>query len=136
MIWRRSLIACVFVAFATSAFAQQWEEVIPEKNTAESKFYFDRSISRAGKNAINTQYMISEKQNKDRIPGGPAKAYNKVVFRANIDCATRTWGFVHRTYYLDDAIQFSERVTGGKRAPAPASGTAPFLITEKACALR
>jgi hypothetical protein len=136
MLGRRSLMACVFVAFATPALAQQWEEVFSEKNASGARYYFDRNISRSGKGSINTQYMVAEKQNQERISGGPAKPYNTVVYAANIDCSTRTWGFSHRTYYLNDSVQFSERVDSGKRLPAPAAGTAPFKITEKACALR
>jgi hypothetical protein len=137
MFAKRCLFVCALMAIATSAFAEQWEEVFPEKNSARSKFHFDRNVKAIGKNSVQVRYKILESQTHESISGGPKRPFNITVYRANIDCSTRAWKFINRTYYLNDAIQFNQKMDAGSgNMPPPPKGGAPFLIGEKACALR
>jgi len=136
MFFDRLLIVCALTVFASSAFAEEWEEVFSDKNSTGAKFYFDKNIARIGAHAVRTQYMIQETSARPvskSKPDGPS--YDKAIYKAVIDCNNYGWKFLHRAYYLNDKVQFEEDTTGGP-TPAPPAGTAPSKIGEKACASR
>ena len=134
MLVRSLLVGCVFSIFATSALAEKWEEVFPVKNSTGLKTYFDPEVRVFGKTTIKTRYMILEKGNK--IPGVPgSRPFNKTLYKVSINCSNSQWTFIHRTYYLDELVQFDEALQLTMTRP-PSEGSAPFIITEKACALR
>ena len=136
MFGSRLLIVCALVVAATPAFAEEWEEVFSEKNSAESKMYFDRNVSPVGKDSVRTKYMMVETSPRPiNSKEADSPSYDKAVYRVVIECTSKIWAFSHRTYYLDGAVQL-DKASNGMKVPPPPKGSGPFNISEKACALR
>lgn len=136
MLFNRLLMVGTLIAFTAPAFAEEWEEVLSAKNSSNAKFYFDRDIKPIGAGSVQTQYMIVETQPRPvsrSKPDGPS--YDKAIFRAVINCKDYAWRFLHRAYYLNGSVQIEEDTPGGATT-SPPSGSAPYNISEKACAGR
>jgi hypothetical protein len=133
----RLFIVCALTLLSSSAFAADWEEVFTDgKNSTNAKFYFDRNVVASRNGAVETQYMIVEPQPRPvskSKPEGPS--YDKAIYRAVIDCKNYAWKFLHRAYYLNGAVTLEEDTHGGTPSPPP-TGTAPYKISEKACAMK
>lgn len=128
------LIAFAFFALSTPAFAEQWEEVFPEKNSGNYKYYFDKNVVALGKDSVRTQYMIVLPEPKPvSAKRAESPLHDKAIYRAAISCKNYSWKFLHHTYYLKNAVQFDEDANGNPSPPPPA-GSAPLLISEKVCA--
>lgn len=131
----RFLIVFALTAISTSAFAEEWEEVFSEKNSANDRFYFDRIITKVGSDSIQTQYMIVKSKTQPVFSNrAESPQHDKVIFRAVINCKNYSWKFMHRAYYLNNSVEFEENTSGGVASTPPPKGSAPFNISEKLCA--